>query len=630
MADSKVIFETLLDPKGVEDGMNKINSSIRRGAKVAGTAAVAGFTALVGASVKAYADYEQLVGGVDTLFKNSSKKVQDYANIAYRTAGLSANKYMETVTGFSASLLQSLGGDTEKAADYADRTIIDMSDNANKMGSRVEDIQRAYQGFAKQNYGMLDNLKLGYGGTKEEMQRLLEDAEKISGVHYDISSFSDVTEAIHVMQESMGIAGTTAKEAETTIEGSFSSMKGAFENLLVGFAGGGKDMDTLIGNLEGTVKTFVGNLVPVIQTTLDSIGNVFPVLKPITSTINFLISNVKTLLAILVPLTAAFIAWRAALVVSTLISKITAATEGLTAAQVLAKIAQNALNASMLANPIVLIVAAITALVAAFIYLWNTSDSFRQFWIDLWNGIVGFVTGVVNAIATFFTETLPNAIKTFITRAVEFLIWWETLPIRIALYLAQIIANVIRWAADLVSRGVSAARDFVSSIINSVASLPHKFVEIGSNVIKGFWNGIKNAKDWLVSKISGFFGGIKDSIKDFFGIHSPSVWAKKTIGFNIVYGLGNGIVDQTKYAISAAKKMVGAVKDSMTTDIDGLSLGINGSIQSQYYGGFNNTGLAPTKIEVRQDVQINQPVRSHSEMARALREEALKLGLAGV
>ena len=167
--------------------------------------------------IAAYADYEQLVGGVDTLFKDSSQEIQRYAANAYKTAGLSANEYMETVTGFSASLIQSLGGDTEKAAKYADMAITDMSDNANKMGTDMSSIQNAYQGFAKQNYTMLDNLKLGYGGTKQEMERLLADAEKISGVKYDISSYADVVEAIHVMQESMDIAGTTAKEAEATI-----------------------------------------------------------------------------------------------------------------------------------------------------------------------------------------------------------------------------------------------------------------------------------------------------------------------------------------------------------------------------------------------------------------------------
>ena len=185
--------------------------------------------------IAAYADYEQLVGGVDTLFKDSSQEIQRYAANAYKTAGLSANEYMETVTGFSASLIQSLGGDTEKAAKYADMAITDMSDNANKMGTDMSSIQNAYQGFAKQNYTMLDNLKLGYGGTKQEMERLLADAEKISGVKYDISSYADVVEAIHVMQESMDIAGTTAKEAEATISGSVNALKSAVSNLIVGF-----------------------------------------------------------------------------------------------------------------------------------------------------------------------------------------------------------------------------------------------------------------------------------------------------------------------------------------------------------------------------------------------------------
>lgn len=183
------------------------------------TAAAATAVKLGKEVVNAYADYEQLVGGVDTLFKGSSQKLQSYASNAYKTAGLSANDYMETVTGFSASLIQSLGGDTDKSVKYADMAITDMADNANKMGTDMSLIQNAYQGFAKQNYTMLDNLKLGYGGTKEEMQRLLSDAEKISGVKYDISSYADVVDAIHVMQESMDIAGTTAKEAEGTISG---------------------------------------------------------------------------------------------------------------------------------------------------------------------------------------------------------------------------------------------------------------------------------------------------------------------------------------------------------------------------------------------------------------------------
>ncbi len=245
------------------------------------TAAATGIATLGTAAIKSYADYEQLVGGVDTLFKESSQKVQQYADNAYKTAGLSANAYMETVTSFSASLLQSLDGDTEKAADAADQAIIDMSDNANKMGTSMEAIQNAYNGFAKQNYTMLDNLKLGYGGTKEEMQRLLTDAEKISGIKYDISSFADVTQAIHVMQEEMGITGTTAKEASSTISGSIGMMKASWENLLTGMADENADFDQLISNFVDSVVAVGENLLPRIEVVLQGIGELITQLLPI-------------------------------------------------------------------------------------------------------------------------------------------------------------------------------------------------------------------------------------------------------------------------------------------------------------------------------------------------------------
>ena len=224
-----------------------------------------GAVALGKAVLTAYGDYEQLVGGIDTLFKDSSAEMQKYAANAYKTAGLSANEYMETVTGFSASLIQSLGGDTEAAVKYADMAITDMSDNANKMGSDMASIQTAYQGFAKQNYTMLDNLKLGYGGTKTEMERLLADAGKIAGVKFDITSYADVVEAIHIMQESMGIAGTTALEAEETIQGSISAMSSAWANMLVGFGNVDADMEQLTTNLVEAFGNVVTNIVPIIQ-----------------------------------------------------------------------------------------------------------------------------------------------------------------------------------------------------------------------------------------------------------------------------------------------------------------------------------------------------------------------------
>lgn len=274
--------------KKSEGGFSKIGNAAKKAGAVAakalaaGTAAAAaGVAALATAAVKSYAEYEQLVGGVETLFKDSANVVQDYAANAYKTAGLSANEYMETVTSFSASLLQSLGGDTAAAAKYADMAITDMSDNANKMGSSMESIQNAYQGFAKQNYTMLDNLKLGYGGTKEEMQRLLEDAEKISGIEYDISSYADVVDAIHVMQVEMGIAGTTAEEASKTISGSVGAMKAAWQNLVTGIADDNADFGQLIDNFVESAGTAMDNLLPRVQIALQGVAQLIEELFPV-------------------------------------------------------------------------------------------------------------------------------------------------------------------------------------------------------------------------------------------------------------------------------------------------------------------------------------------------------------
>ena len=248
---------------------------------VAVGAGIAGIAALGKQSIEAYSNYEQLTGGVETLFKGSASTVEKYAANAYKTAGMSANDYMNTVTGFSASLLQSVGGNTEKAANAANSALTDMSDNANKMGTSMESIQYAYQGFAKQNYTMLDNLKLGYGGTKEEMARLLADAQKITGVKYDISNLNDVYSAIHVIQTNLGITGTTAKEASTTIQGSFSSMKAAWENLLAGLADPSQNFDTLLKNLIDSVGVFAQNIIPRVEVALNGVAELVAGLAPV-------------------------------------------------------------------------------------------------------------------------------------------------------------------------------------------------------------------------------------------------------------------------------------------------------------------------------------------------------------
>lgn len=276
--------------EGQKSALQKMASGAKTTGKVIGAGLVAGYQLTKGAiegvtavALKSYAEFEQLAGGIETLYGKSSDKMMENAQKAFQTAGLSANEYMETATSFAASLVQSLGGNTEKAAKYADSAIQDMSDNANKMGTSMESIQNAYQGFAKQNYSMLDNLKLGYGGTKKEMERLLEDAEKISGKSFDIDSYADVTQAIHVIQKEMKITGTTAKEAGSTIQGSFTSMKAAATNLMTGLADPKADMNKLIDNLVNSIfgdgkknKGVLGNAMPVIQRIITGIAKALP------------------------------------------------------------------------------------------------------------------------------------------------------------------------------------------------------------------------------------------------------------------------------------------------------------------------------------------------------------------
>ena len=265
------------------NAFGKMGTAALKFGKVVATGMVAGagaVAAITKQAVEAYADYEQLVGGVETLFGKSADIVLNYANNAYKTAGMSANEYMETVTGFSASLLQSLDNDTEKAAKKADVAITDMSDNANKMGSSMESIQNAYQGFAKQNYTMLDNLKLGYGGTKEEMQRLLNDAGKLSGQKFDLSSYADIVDAIHIVQTEMGITGTTAKEAATTIQGSISSFKASWQNLLVGMSDDSQNFDTLLTNVIDNGITVINNVLPKVKIVFDKIPDLISGILP--------------------------------------------------------------------------------------------------------------------------------------------------------------------------------------------------------------------------------------------------------------------------------------------------------------------------------------------------------------
>lgn len=291
-----VEYEVKLDNKGVDQEINSTESKIssKLGAafgKTAGavgaaaTAAVAAGTAAVTAIVKdavsAYGEYEQLVGGIETLYKDSADQMLSYANDAWKNAGLSANDYMTTAIESSAAMINSLGGDTAKAAEMTNMAIIDMADNVNKMGTDMEAVQNAYRGFSRGNFTMLDNLALGFAGTKEGMQQLLDKAEELSGVKYDINSYSDIVQAIHAVQTEMGIANATAEEAKTTIQGSLGAMKSAWSNLVTGLADPNADIGKLIGNMVEAAKTFLGNLIPVIKQSMSGISGAIKELAPV-------------------------------------------------------------------------------------------------------------------------------------------------------------------------------------------------------------------------------------------------------------------------------------------------------------------------------------------------------------
>lgn len=295
--DGSIILTTKVDETGLKKGlgsMKKLGATARKSFLAIGAAATAATVAITKMAVSAYADYEQLVGGVETLFKGSAQKVIDYANDAFYTAGVSANEYMQQVTSFSASLIRSTAGDTDKAADIANMALIDISDNVNKMGSSMESVTLAYQGFAKQQYMLLDNLKLGYGGTKTEMERLLNDAQALTGVTYDINNLADVYSAIHAIQEELDITGTTAKEAEKTITGSANMMKAAWQNVLSAIAGGG-DLDRAINNLVYSVQKYFENIMPVVERSLVGIGRLIEQVAPM------LVQNVASALIQSIP-----------------------------------------------------------------------------------------------------------------------------------------------------------------------------------------------------------------------------------------------------------------------------------------------------------------------------------------
>lgn len=564
--DGTVKIGTELDESGFKSGLSKLGGIAKgalKGIAVGASAAGAAVGVLAKQSLDAYASYEQLTGGVETLFKDSADIVMGYAENAYKTAGLSANQYMDTVTSFSASLLQSLDGDTAAAAEKANLAITDMSDNANKMGTTMESIQYAYQGFAKQNYTMLDNLKLGYGGTKEEMQRLLADAEAISGIHYDISSYADVVDAIHVIQTEMGITGTTAKEASTTIEGSLNAAKAAWENLLTGMGDSNANFDALVENFVSAVSTAAENIPPRLIEILSGVGNLIVELAPIISEAfpilieqilpPLLDAGVQIITSLANGIITALPSLREAL--PTIITSIVTALQEMWPTIV----AVGSELLTMLTDGILQYIPEMLVRIPDII------ANFYNFLAENMPGIIqkGFeflgslVDGIIGAIPSMVAK-LPEVIKA-ITNYIS-----SALPAIVhggMDLLKSLISGIIKAIPDL----IAALPQIIAAIVEGIGALMGSIIDIGKEIVKGIWEGIKAAKDWVVGKVKGFFGDVVDGAKSFLGIKSPSRLFRDQIGKNIGLGVADGIEAAIPSAEEAMQSLSEAVMDSADT-----------------------------------------------------------------
>lgn len=578
MAKDGVVIHIDGDDSGFKKSLSGIGKAAKvgLGAAVKGiTVAAAGLTALGTTAIKGYADFEQLKGGVETLFgARGAESVEAYAELtgksveavkdeyeslmqsqnavmgnaanAYKTAGMSANEYMETVTSFSASLKQSFEDTPEgirAAAEAADLAVTDMADNSNKMGTSMDAIQNAYQGFAKQNYTMLDNLKLGYGGTKTEMERLLADAQKISGVKYDINNLADVYSAIHVIQTELGITGTTAIEASTTIAGSASMMKASWSNLIVGLADDNADFDLLLNNFLESVLTFGDNILPRIQTTLRGIGTfvtgaattlIPKIVEVIISTLPMLLSAAAQLISAL----GNAIIQNLPLLLDSTIQIIEQLVNGI--AQGAPQFLESAFQiifalAEGISNQLPTLVPAIVAVILQIVEtLIDNLDELIVAAIDI---IVALAEGLIQALPELVRK-VPVIIQKLVQALTDPTILVRLVAAAIELT-AALIEGIIKSIPALIAAGIELVVNFIANIKENALQI----VAVGKDMVEGLWRGITNTWDWLTTKIKEWCGNILDNIKAFFGIHSPSTVMRDQVGKMITEGIAVGIDD---------------------------------------------------------------------------------------
>lgn len=601
MAEGEVKVKITADSKeadravdGFESKVKGMAGNVAKVAAATAAAAAAAVTALAGMALDAYADYEQLVGGVETLYGESAQAVFDNAAQAFQTAGLSANDYMDQTVRMSGALIQSLGGDTEEAARIADMAIRDMSDNANKMGTDIGRIQDAYQGFSRGNFTMLDNLALGYGGTRSEMERLLEDAERIKAsqgemVDYSIDSYADMVEAINVVQTEMGITGTTAEEAAHTISGSIGMTKAAWENWLVALGDENADLQestnqlvesfaTAAENIGKRLAVIVPNILAALPAILSSIAAqvpplfasvVGPMLDGVSQTINDAIGShidlsgglaemfstlQETMAGPLEAIRYGFEQLSTALgplvdtwlpILGNTFTNVVAPAIGYAVAIIVDLIGIAVMMATAIGE-------AITAVADWFSQLPETVGG-------VVDAVVGFVSGLVSAVVNFFTVTVPNAISTLIG-------WFAQLPGRVGAFLSSVLSTVVSWVAGMVSNAARAGRTFVSNVASAISALPGRVASFLSSVISRVVSFASQMGSNAASAARNFASRLISGIQSLPG-------RVASIGGQIVRGIANGITGAAgavisalggvvSSAISAAKRKLGIASPS--------------------------------------------------------------------
>lgn len=602
---------------------------------------------------------QQSLGGIETLFKDNADRVKGYAKEAYRTTGLSANAYMENVTGFSASLLQSLGGDTKKAAETANMAMIDMADNSNKMGTSMEAIQNAYQGFAKQNYTMLDNLKLGYGGTKKEMERLLKDAQKITGVKYDINNLNDVYSAIHVIQGELDITGTTAKEASTTLTGSFNAMKASFQDVL-GALALGEGLEPALQGLAGTVSTFLfGNLIPMIGNILAQLPGMLITFVQIalpqfvqmgTDMINSLASGfdfgMDGFWANFSEMINVFLTDYLPQFLETGVSLITELTNGLISAL------PNVITGmgEILDTMLVICFDALPKILQA------GYDIIKNLAMGIWNNLPAITKSIVDVLDKLLRTILDN-LPQFLEKGIELIGRmamgiWNNLPqiistltnLLIALirkigeYLPQflqkgveligkILAGIVQKAPELIAKLPA----IIVQILASIGRFTAEFVSMGGQLLMGLARGIAGAVGNVIKAAVNACKGVVSKIKSFFGIHSPSrVFAE--IGEFLDLGLAEGIEDNIKPVQNAMEEVAKETQRSFTSELNHNIISTNPQSMFEKTNG-ENALITNSDRENKTPIELilhlgNNVFKTFVEDITKIQDEKIELDLA--